>query len=317
MRCIGKRVRLVFLLACLASAIAQETTTFRTGVSLVHVDAQVTAADGRLLDGFGKDDFRILDEGRPQPIVQFAAGDEALDLILLFDVSGSMQEKVAGVAAAAHQGMQELRQGDRVAIMVFNTKPRMLMPFTENLEAVQRGIQGDVLELKFGGGTFIQTAVEDAAKRLAREPRTARRRAVLIITDDYGQRTRRESNVVREFWEADAILTGLIVRSAALQTFQTINTITHPYLMSFQVGVKGITEKTGGDFIRSDDPGTAFQDSMRRIRSRYSLYYPLPEGKPGSTRTIHVELTGEAAKQHPKARVRARTGYVVPGSTSN
>ena len=81
--------------------------------------------------------------------------------------------------------------------------------------------------------------------------------------------------------------------------------------------MKGIAEKTGGDSIAADDAGPSFRDMMHRIRSRYSLYYPLPEGKPGSTRTIHVELTGEAAKQHPKARVRARTGYMVPGSTSN
>jgi len=310
-------VRLLLLLAGFSWAFAQEAPTFRSNVSLVHVDAQVTAADGKQLDGFTKDDFRILDEGKPQTIAQFATGQESLDLILLFDVSGSMREKVAEVAKAARQGMQELRHGDRVAIMVFNTKPRLLMPFTEDLEAVQRGIQEDVLGLKFGGGTFIQTAVEDAAKRLAREARTSRRRAVLIITDDYGQRTRRESNVVREFWEADAILTGLIVRSAALQTFQTINTITHPYLMSFQVGVKGVTEKTGGDFIRSDDPGAAFQESMHRIRSRYSLYYPLPDGKPGTTRSIRVELTEEAARQHPKAHVRARTGYVVPAESRN
>jgi Mg-chelatase subunit ChlD len=196
--------------------------------------------------------------------------------------------------------------------MVFNTRPRMLLPFTEDLEAVQRGIQSDVLGLRFGGGTFIQTAAEDAARRLARQPRTSRRRAVLIVTDDFGQRTRKEATVVREFWEADALLTGLIVRSKAVETMQKINTITHPYLFSVQVGVKGIAEKTGGDFIRADEPGTAFRESMHRIRSRYSLYYPLPEGKPGTMRTIHVELTGDAAKRNPKARVRARTGYVSP-----
>lgn len=305
-------VRILALLVCLCPVLAQETPVFRGGVSLVHVDAEVTAADGRVLTGFCKDDFRILDEGKPQTIVQFSQGEEALDLILLFDVSGSMKPKVAEVAAAARQGMQELRHGDRVAIMVFNTRPNVVLPFTEDLDAVQHSIQDDVLSLHFGGGTFIQTAAEDAARRLAREPRTARRRAVLIITDNYGQRTRREKSVVREFWEADALLTGLIVRSSAATTFQTINTITHPYLLSFQVGVKGIAEKTGGDFIRADDAGAAFQESMHRIRSRYSLYYPLPEAKPGTTRTIHVELTGDAAQRNPKARVRARTGYVVP-----
>jgi VWFA-related protein len=305
-------MRVFPVLLSFASALAQEAPTFRAGVSLVHVDAAVTAADGRFLTGFTRDDFRVFDEGKPRAIVQFSGGDESLDLILLFDVSGSMRPKVAEVAAAARQGVAELRPGDRVAIMVFNTRTRVILPFTEDLEAVQRGIQEDVLSLRFDGGTFIQTAAEDAANLLARQPRTARRRAVLIITDNYGQRTRRETTVVREFWEADALLTALVVRSAAVQTVHSINTITHPYLLTFEVGVKGITDKTGGDFIHSDDPGTDFQESMRRIRTRYSLYYPLPEAKPGATRTIHVELTGEAAKRNPKAHVRSRTGYVVP-----
>jgi VWFA-related protein len=295
------------------AAFSQDAPTFRTGVALVQVEAEVTAADGRLLTGFTKDDFRILDEGVEQPIAQFSWDEEPLDLILLFDISGSMRPKVQQVASAARQGVQELRAGDRVAVMVFNTHSRMVTDFTEDLDAVQRTIQEDVLALKFGGGTYIQNAVDDAALRLAKQPRTRRRRAVLIVTDDFGQRTRRESSVVRDFWEADALLTGLIVRSAAAHTLHTFNTVTHPYLVSLEVGIKGVAEKTGGDFIQASDAGSAFQESMRRIRRRYSLYYVQPEGNPGSTRTVRVELQGGAAKQNPKARVRARTGYTVPG----
>jgi VWFA-related protein len=293
-------------------AFSQEAPTFRTGVALVQVDAEVTAADGRTLTGFHKEDFRVFDEGAEQPIVQFSWDEEPLDLILLFDISGSMRPKVEQVAAAARQGVEELRHGDRVAIMVFNTRSRMVSEFTEDLQAVQRSIQGDVLSIRFGGGTYIQNAVDDAAKRLAQEPRTRRRRAVLIITDDFGQRTRREGAVVRDFWEADALLTGLIVRSSATHTMHTFNTVMHPYLMSLEVGIKGVTEKTGGDFIQANDAGPAFQESMRRIRQRYSLYYVQPEAKPGSMRSVHVELQGDASKQNPKARVRARTGYTVP-----
>jgi VWFA-related protein len=305
-------MRTAFSLLFASLAFGQGSPTFQAGVSLVHIDAEVAAQDGRILDGFTKDDFRIFDNGKEQRILNLSAGDEALDLILLFDVSGSMRPKVAQVAAAAREGVGELRPGDRVAVMVFNTRTRVVAPFTEDLEAVQGSIQRDVMSLRFGGGTFIQSAVSDAARRLMREPRTSRRRAVLIITDDYGQRTRRESSVVRDLWEADALLTGLIVRSAAVQTIQTINTIMHPYMLSIQVGVKGIAEKTGGDFIRSGDPGGAFQESMRRIRSRYSLYYAMPEGRPGARRSLRVELSGAAARRHPKARVRARTGYIVP-----
>jgi hypothetical protein len=135
---------------------------------------------------------------------------------------------------------------------------------------------------------------------------------VLIVTDNVGQRTRREATVVRNFWEADAILTGLIVDNKATQTMRTVGLIIGPQSLLMQAGMKGIAEKTGGDAIRAGDPGTAFRDSMRRIRTRYSLYYPQPAAKSGDRRSIRVELSPEAARAYPKTRLRARVGYVAP-----
>ena len=291
---------------------AQDKAVFHAGIALVHVDAEVTAADGRILTGFTRDDFRVFDEGKEQPILQFATEEEPLDLILLFDISGSMRAVVQRVAEAAREGFRELRAGDRVAVMVFNTRSRMVAPFTQDLDAVDRTIQTDVLQLQFGGGTFIQSAVDDAARVFLREKRTHRRRAVLIITDNMGTRTRREATVVRDFWEADALLTGLIVSNPRFERLRTATLVLSPQTLLMQAGMKGIAEKTGGDFVRSDDPGTAFTEAMRRIRSRYALYYSLPKAKPGTTRKVKVELMPATAKQYPKSRVRARTGYVVP-----
>jgi len=305
------RVPLTLVLAaCLAGA--QDTATFRAGVSLVHVDAEVTAADGRIVGGLHQDDFRVLDEGKQQSILQFATEDEPLDLILLFDISGSMRAVVQEVAAAAHEGFKELQQGDRVCIMVFNRRSRVVAPFTEDLNAVDRTIQRDVLGIPFGGSTFIQEAVDDAALLFLHEKRTQRRRAVLIITDNIGVRSRREETVVRDFWEADALLSGLIVRNPKYEALRGVSVVLAPQSLAMRAGMKGIAEKTGGDFIPSADAGTAFQEAMRRIRSRYALYYALPEAKPGTRRAIRVELAQTAAKQYPKARVRARTGYLVP-----
>jgi VWFA-related protein len=268
--------------------------------------------DGRILTGFTKDDFRVLDEGKPQTIAQFSAGEQALDLILLFDVSGSMRVVVSAVASASRQALQELRPGDRVCVMVFNSKTREIAPFTSDLDAVRKTLEDDVLKLRFGGGTFIQAAVQNAALRFRTEPRGEHRRAVLIVTDNIGMRTRSEMTVVRDFWESDALLSGLIISNKAFQALNTATMVMSPFMIAARAGMKGIAEKTGGDAINASVPGTAFQESMHRIRSRYSLYYAPPEGRPGSMRTIHVALTGEAAAQHPKARVRARTGYVVP-----
>jgi hypothetical protein len=79
-----------------------------------------------------------------------------------------------------------------------------------------------------------------------------------------------------------------------------------------EAGMKGIAEKTGGDSLTANEPSTAFEEAMRRIRTRYSLYYAVPAAKPGTTRTIRVELTPATAQRSAKARVRARSGYVVP-----
>jgi len=295
-------------------ACAQDAVTFRAGVSLVHVDAEVLDQDGRILNGLHKEDFRVFDERKEQPVVEFAAEEQPLDLILLFDISGSMRGVVQEVADAARQGLHQLQPGDRVCVMVFNSSSREVAPFTEDLDAVDRTIQNDVLGLNFGGGTLIQAAVSDAAMRFRRERHSERRRAVLIITDDMGTRTRREASVVDEFWESDAILSGLIVRNPGFQAMRTVGVILAPQNLAMQAGMKGIAEKTGGDTLTANEPGTAFQEAMRRIRTRYSLYYAQPEAKTGTTRAIRVDLAADAAKRFPKARVRARTGYVVPNA---
>jgi len=61
---------------------------------------------------------------------------------------------------------------------------------------VERTINDEVVGGKFRGGTRLLAGVDDAAKYFLGQPRNERRRAVLILTDDYGQRSRRSSTVI-------------------------------------------------------------------------------------------------------------------------
>jgi VWFA-related protein len=250
--------RLAIFAFALSVCLGQDTATFRAGVTLVHIDAAVISRDGRILTGFQRNDFRVLDNREQQPLTGFAAEQEGLDLVILFDISGSMRAKVQGVAAAAGQALQELREGDRVSVMVFNNRTRVIAPFTADMAAVERAIRNDVLGSRFGGGTLLQNAVDDAAKSLIQERRSSRHRAVLVITDDFGSRTKRESTIVRDYWEADALLTGLILKSSAAQTLQNVGLLPFPRKWIMQAGVKGIAEKTGGDFIHAGEPDGGF-----------------------------------------------------------
>jgi VWFA-related protein len=117
-------------LGCLA--IWQETV-FKTGVSLVHVDAEVTDGN-RLLSGFHKEDFQVLDNGSPQAILYFSRNETPLDLILLFDVSGSMRPKLEKLSSSARAALAQLRHGDRVAVMIFTTRSTIVGPFTDDMQ---------------------------------------------------------------------------------------------------------------------------------------------------------------------------------------
>ena len=124
-----KRNLLVRILAWIAGGTlvcsAQDTPLFRTDISLVRVDAEVT--DGtQLLAGLHKEDFLIKDNGQPQPILYFSQDVLPLDLILLFDISGSMRPNVQKAAVTARVALAELHRADRVAIMTFHSRSQVV-----------------------------------------------------------------------------------------------------------------------------------------------------------------------------------------------
>lgn len=298
-----------FLLLSSLTACAQERPIFRAEVSQVHVDAEVLSADRHVVTGLTASDFRIFDEGKAEPIVALRTSDEPLDLILLIDTSGSMRLAPQKLRTASRQALGELKRGDRVAIMTFTTAATMVVPFTENLDTVETAIQA-ITTGRFSGGTYIHRAIDDAAQYLFGERRTGRRRAILIVTDNVGQRTIKEDRVVQDLWEADAVLMGLVFSQPGFQARRAIVAVLAPYvLVNGPRGMDQIATKTGGDTIHSDKTASAFPEAMHRLRSRYSLYYLAPEGTPGSYRTIRVELTPDAQSRYPGSRVYARRGY--------
>lgn len=305
----------LFAVLCVAViGFPQEPPAFRSDVGLVHVDAEVT--DGkRTLTGFHKEDFVVRDNGQPQKVLYFSHDEEPLDVILLFDISGSMRPKIEKVAASARTALGELRAGDRVAIMTFHRGSRVVAPFNDDLGAVESDINEKVVRGKFGGGTQLLAGVDDAAKYFMEQPRTQRRRAVVILTDNYGQRSRRSSTVIHHLWEAGALLSGLIIRRPGEAAITSVMMMTNPLMGALREGMDDVAEQTGGDTLKADDPGESFREVMRRIRLRYHLYYSMPQGKTGELRQVRVELSPEALTRYPHGRVRARKGYLMPGKS--
>lgn len=290
------------MLAISLLAGAQDDPVFRTSVSLVRVDAQV-AAGAQIVDGLQKRDFTIRDNGRPQRILYCSQEEEPLDLMILVDSSGSMEHSVRRLAASAHAALAELRTGDRVAVAHFNTESWLIGPFSDNLREVAETLDR-IVDLRFGGGTHILSAVNDAAGYFAKNADERRRHAILIFTDNFGQVSMSERAVVNRMWAADVLLCGLIVRLPG-------NRI-GPIPWWGEEDMLGVARKTGGETVNAGDPGGAFREMLHRMRKRYSIYYEMPVGKAGASRRVSVELSDGPKARYPGAVVLARKGYVIP-----
>jgi VWFA-related protein len=291
------------LLVLAVSAARSQDPVFRTEISLVKVDAEVAGKSG-VIDGLHREDFVVLDNGQPQLIRYCSQEEEPLDIVLLFDISESMGPSIQKVASSARLAMSELRKGDRVAVMSFNTGVWTEAPFTADLDALGVRLVQRIRETRFAGGTYILSAVDRAAKYLQVQPAAHRRRAVLIFTDDEGNGSTSPKVPTKDLWDADAALSGLIIPPDR-------------GVVPFALTVKGddyvekVAEQTGGEVVHADPPGPAFRDMLMRMRKRYTLYYPMPASKQGQARKVAVDLSPAAKRRYPDANVLARKGYIV------
>ena len=287
----------------LAAVLGAQDILFRADVSLVRVDAQVTGSAGGI-NGLRKEDFEVRDNNELQQVVYCSQDEQPLDILLLFDNSGSMLPAMRRLAASAHTALSELRKGDRVAVANFNAEAWLMADFNDDLEAVEATVNR-VVDLRYGGGTHILAALDMAGEHFAKHADPQRRHAILILTDDDGQPSASEKTVVNHMWKDDILVCGLIIQTPGSQRG-----------IGARGGVGedmlGVALKTGGETVDADDPGHTFRDMLRRIRRRYSIYYATPNGKAGSTRKVQLDLSATARNRYPDAQVLARKGYVMP-----
>lgn len=296
-------------LAAMASLLPaqQDEVVFRSDVSLVRVDAQVTLGD-RLVTDLRKDDFTVLDNGKPQPVLYFSNEEDPLDLVLVLDTSGSMRSSMEQVARSASSALQHLRPGDRVAVTRFTFRAGEVLPFTDDFQKVSQSIE-EVCAKPFRGGTNIHGGLRHAARLLMAQPRGPRRRAVLLISDGISQKIVSEKAALESLWEADAVMHALLVNGPGKRS-RVLMKVLSPGTALRRVDVPKLAEATGGDTLQAEHAGDGFRDMMERIRRRYSLHYALPAGVAGEEHVVRLELAATAKERYKGARVKARKGYV-------
>ncbi len=338
----------LFCAALGAPLAADDPVVFRSDVSLVRVDAQVVDSSNRAIIHLHETDFVLREDGRVVPIRNFASDNIPIDVLFLLDVSGSMRPHVQRIADASGQALAELGANDRMGIMVFDQYTRVRLAFNSNRQDVQREFDRLLRDERFNGGTDITRAMLDAADYISSHGRREARRAIVILTDD---ETNAQFDVDREgvgraLARADTVMCAIIA-PAAMQYGNRGGRRQGGWgggspglggpLGGIIFGPRGgggggypgggggggggadrpaetaeIARDSGGDSMSVND-ASALDDTLERLRRRYTLYFSLPEGvQPGQERNIEVELAPETRRRFADAQVLYRRAFTSP-----
>jgi VWFA-related protein len=168
-----------------------EGDVVRVDTQLVSVPAIVTNRDGRPVANLRAENFVVYENGSKQQIVNFGTTDAPFEIALLLDTSGSTRAEVALIRRAANAFINALRQGDRVAIVAFNTSREegtslATVDVTSELTSDRAALRSAVEAVGTSNGTPFYDALERIADEVFHEPPTEEtrgRRAVVALTD--------------------------------------------------------------------------------------------------------------------------------------
>jgi Ca-activated chloride channel family protein len=289
--------------ALLVSALfAGETGgTFRTGTSLVLVNVSVLDSHDRPVDSLSQSQFRILDNGREQPIRFFAHDDAPVSLAIILDTSGSMHAKWERARNMLATFCKNLVPGDELFLVTVESRAKLAADYTNDCSEFVNSL----LVTEPHGTTALLDAIPLAVEHLrqAHHPR----HAILLISDGGENSSRVRLSTIRNMAkEANAqIYSATLGLEAKFAHHGFPGELDGPELLN------EIAVFTGGRAFAIDDHariGEAAMAMAREIHDQYVIGYQPPETQTdGRFHRILVKV--ERAASQPRYVLFHRSGY--------
>ena len=173
---LGSNLVTPVVLAASTLTLAAQQPTFKAGTQLVPVFVTVTDAEKRLVPDLVKEDFDVLDNGKPTPIVLFDSEVQPITVVVMLDTSGSMTGSLDLLRAAAEQFLIRLLPADKGLVGAFNDKIQFAGTFSSNRD----DLVGSLRDLDYGNPTRLFDAIDASLDQLRG---IEGRRAILVFTD--------------------------------------------------------------------------------------------------------------------------------------
>lgn len=273
---------------------------FRVNVNLVLIPLTVTDPMDRLVTGLEKTNFYVYENNHPEAIKSFSTEDAPVSIGVIFDLSGSMANKIIRARDSILEFMKTSNPQDEFFVVGFNDRPELIEDFTSSTEKIEERLA----IVKAGHRTALLDAIYYGLDKMkeARYPR----KALLVVSDGGDNRSRYTEGEVRS-----------VVRESGVQIYSigifdpeapTTEERLGPILLN------DISDETGGRLFKVDDVsemGDIAAKISAELRNEYVLgYTPTNEKHDGKWRKVKVKLVPPQGL--PPLTVHARNGYYAP-----
>ena len=297
-------------------------------VTTTEVMLPVTVRDesGRLANDLKRDDFRVFEDGREQPLSDLALRQVPVDVVLMVDASSSVASNLDDFRRAADGFAERLTVDDRISLIKFDDRIQLLQDWTKSRFQLRRALT----RIEAGMFTRFNDALMLAARQQFGDSKS--RRAVIVLSDgidsgrgtslDAAFRALLESQVVvyvvsnteiaraTKLAELDSLLNG---GDAAVRFNQLRIDDLREGLRVLDRSEQFLAQLTAGTGGRLYKPRTfqaleaTYAEVAEELRHQYALYYtPLNKARDGSFRRVRVQMANPSYQSH------TRVGYFAP-----
>jgi Ca-activated chloride channel family protein len=301
--------------------------------NLIQTPVSVLDRNGRFIPNLKKKDFKIFEDGVEQAIELFQTSEQPFTVILMLDISPSTRYKMDEIHYAALTFVNQLRPSDKVMVVAFDQRVRVLSEPTTD----RKNLYGAIYGSQFGSGTSLYDAV-DAVTNLELVA-TPGRKAIVLFTDGVDTTSRRASfeSSVAGVEEVDALIypiryntmapgtapnmgvdpatfaklpkeaQELLARASNMRGLQRGQSYTE-----YERGksyLEALAANSGGRMFDADtitNLEASFSGVAEELRRQYSVgYYSNKDGAAGDRKHIKIKVA------RPGAVVRSKTTYIV------
>jgi VWFA-related protein len=276
----------------------------RVDTNMVLVPVTVCNPYNQPVTGLEKEHFKIFDDKVEQTITHFSMDDEPVAVGLVFDVSGSMGNKLRESRQAASEFFKTANSEDEFFLVEFADQPKLVSPLGSGVEEIQN-------QLTFSpskGRTALLDAVFLAMHEMKKSQKN--RKALLIISDGGDNASRYTENELRNLVrESDVMIYAIGVFESPGARARTPEEASGPGLLN------DLCEQTGGRHFPAEVaelPDIAAKIGVE-LRNRYLIgYIPTDQQHDGRYHPVTVKVIPPHGL--PALHAFWRRGYYAPSN---